>query len=55
MNYPTFLTPDEVADVLRISKKSVVRFGRAGAYKVVAVGGLLRIDRDSFDQYVAAL
>ena len=48
-----FLTPREVADLLRVSPMTVYRLIKAGELRAVRVGKAYRILEDDVDAYVA--
>jgi excisionase family DNA binding protein len=50
----TFLTPQEVADLLRVSSMTVYRLIKAGELSAVRVGKAYRISEDDIDRYLAA-
>jgi excisionase family DNA binding protein len=50
----TFLTPQEVADLLRVSSMTVYRLIKAGELRAVRVGKAYRIREDDIDRYLAA-
>lgn len=49
----TFLTPQEVADLLRVSSMTVYRLIKAGELRAVRVGKAYRIREDDIDRYLA--
>jgi excisionase family DNA binding protein len=49
-----FLTPAEVADLLRVSNMTVYRLIKAGEIASVRVGKAYRIREDDMDRYLAA-
>ena len=49
-----FLTPQEVADLLRVSSMTVYRLIKAGELRAVRVGKAYRILEDDIDAYLAA-
>ena len=48
-----FLTPQEVADLLRVSSMTVYRLIKAGELRAVRVGKAYRILEDDVDAYLA--
>ena len=48
-----FLTPAEVADLLRVSSMTVYRLIKAGDLRAVRVGKAYRIREDDIDRYLA--
>ena len=48
-----FLTPAEVADLLRVSSMTVYRLIKAGELRAVRVGKAYRIREDDIDRYLA--
>ena len=50
---PGFLTPSEVADVLRVSDMTVYRLIKAGELRALRIGKSYRISEDDFDTYLA--
>ena len=48
-----FLTPAEVADMLRVSTMTVYRLIKAGDIKAVRVGKSYRLTEEDVDQYLA--
>ena len=48
-----FLTPQEVADLLRVSSMTVYRLIKAGDLRAVRVGKAYRILEDDVDAYLA--
>ena len=48
-----FLTPAEVADLLRVSSMTVYRLIKAGDLPAVRVGKAYRIREDDIDRYLA--
>ena len=50
---PGFLTPSEVADVLRVSDMTVYRLIKAGELRALRIGKSYRISEDDFDAYLA--
>lgn len=51
---PILHTTDEAAELLHISKSSVIRAMGTGDLKSVKIGKLVRITRESIDEFVAA-
>jgi excisionase family DNA binding protein len=49
-----FLTPQEVADLLRVSSMTVYRLIKAAELPAVRVGKAYRIREDDIDRYLAA-
>jgi excisionase family DNA binding protein len=49
-----FLTPQEVADLLRVSSMTVYRLIKSGELPAVRVGKAFRIREDELDAYLAA-
>jgi excisionase family DNA binding protein len=49
-----FLTPQEVADLLRVSNMTVYRLIKAGELPAVRVGKAFRLREDDLDAYIAA-
>jgi excisionase family DNA binding protein len=49
-----FLTPQEVADLLRVSSMTVYRLIKSGEMPAVRVGKAFRIPEDELDAYLAA-
>jgi excisionase family DNA binding protein len=48
------LTPDEVADLLRVSKTSVYRLVERRALPFFRVSGLLRFDQEDIEAFLGA-
>jgi excisionase family DNA binding protein len=48
------MSPAEIANRLRISRRTVYRLVARGALTATRVGGQWRIDGDSLDRYVAS-
>lgn len=48
LDLPQFLTIDEAADLLRVSKETIARRARAGLYPTVPGLRCLRFPRDEF-------
>ena len=46
-------TVDEIAAILRVSRTSAYRFIKTGKFKSVYVGTMLRISKESFDNWLA--
>lgn len=44
-------TVDEIAKLLRVSRTSAYRFVKSGKFKSFYVGTMLRISKDSFDEW----
>lgn len=44
-------TVDEIAKILRVSRTSAYRFIKSGNFKSFYVGTMLRISKDSFDEW----
>lgn len=51
---PNLLTPDEVAEVLRVSKTSVYRLVERREIRFYRVCGLLRFDRRDVERFLRA-
>jgi excisionase family DNA binding protein len=49
-----FLTPQEVADLLRVSSMTVYRLIRSGELRAVRVGKAYRLLEEDVDAYLAA-
>jgi len=49
----TFLTPQEVADILRVSAQTVRRLLRDGEMPHHKVGGSYRVSQAQLDEYLA--
>jgi excisionase family DNA binding protein len=49
-----FLTPKEVADLLRVSPMTVYRLIKSGELPAVRVGKAFRVREDDMDAYIAA-
>lgn len=49
-----FLTPAEVADLLRVSSMTVYRLIKAGELRAARIGKSYRISEDDVDAYLAA-
>jgi excisionase family DNA binding protein len=45
-------TVDEIAAILRVSRTSAYRFVKSGKFKAVYVGTMLRISKESFDEWL---
>lgn len=54
MTSPEFLSPSQVADLLAISRDSVLRAVKRGDLEAVVYGRLVRIPRSSLDAFLAA-
>lgn len=54
MTEPEILTLDEVAGVLRVSRKTVNRLVAAGRIRPIRVGRLPRVTRQELAAYIAA-
>jgi len=52
--YPDMLTVDEVATVLRIHRRSVQRWARAGQFATIRVGRSYRIPRTEILRWMCA-
>ena len=52
-----FMTPDEVADVLRVSISQVYTLMRSGQLAAVKIGkrGIWRVSLNALEEYVSAL
>lgn len=50
---PGFLTPQEVAEALRVSDMTVYRLIKAGDLRALRVGRAYRIREDDFDRYLS--
>ena len=50
---PGFLTPREVAEVLRVSDMTVYRLIRSGELRALRIGKSFRISEEDFDLYLA--
>ena len=46
-------TVDEIAAILRVSRTSAYRLIKTGKFKLVYVGTMLRISKESFDNWLA--
>lgn len=46
------LTPDEVAKLLRVSKRTVERLCQSGKLRAIRVGRLWRIPRSSLEEFL---
>jgi excisionase family DNA binding protein len=46
------LTPDDVAELLRLSKTTVYRLCRRGEIPTLRIGGSLRVDPDALDGWI---
>ena len=46
---PQFLTPEEVADLLRVSRRTVYNWLRAGQLPAIRIGKVWRIRREDLD------
>ncbi len=51
---PRFLTPAEVAELLRVSSMTVYRLIKAGQLASVRVGKSYRVREDDVDRYLAS-
>lgn len=51
---PRFLTPAEVADVMRVSTMTVYRLIKAGELGAVRVGKSYRIPEEAVDRFLAS-
>lgn len=51
---PTWLTPKDIQEELRLGEKSVYRLLKSGAIPNVRLGGVYRINRKSFDKALLA-
>jgi excisionase family DNA binding protein len=49
-----YLTPQEVADLLRVSSMTVYRLIKSGEMPAIRVGKAFRIPEDELDAYLAA-
>ena len=49
-----FLTPQEVADLLRVSNMTVYRLIKSGELRAVRVGKAYRLLEDDVDRYLAS-
>ncbi len=49
---PRFLTPEEVADLLRVSRRTVYNWLRAGQLPAIRIGKVWRIRREDIDPRV---
>jgi excisionase family DNA binding protein len=49
------LTPEEVADALRIGRAKVYDLMRNGHLRSIKIGGSRRVPRSALEQYVAGL
>lgn len=45
-------TIDEIAAILRVSRTSAYRFVKSGKFKSVYIGTMLRISKESFDEWL---
>lgn len=49
---PSFVTPNEVARALRVSKQTVYRVVSAGRLRALHIGGSIRIRKADLDLYI---
>lgn len=46
------MTPNEVADLLQLARKTVVRMARDGRIPCVRIGRVLRFDHEEIDRWL---
>ena len=49
---PDILTPDEISEFMRINKSAVNRIIRSGDLKVIRYGGIVRIEKAAFREWL---
>ena len=49
---PDILTPDEISEIMRINKSAVNRIIRSGDLKVIRYGGIVRIEKSAFREWL---
>ena len=49
---PDILTPDEISEFMRINKSAVNRIIRGGDLKVIRYGGIVRIEKAAFREWL---
>ena len=49
---PDILTPDEISEFMRINKSAVNRIIRSGDLKVIRYGGIVRIEKAAFHEWL---
>lgn len=50
---PRFLTPEEVADLLRVSRRTVYNWLRSGQLPAIRIGKVWRVRREDIDPQAA--
>jgi len=50
----TFLTPQEVADLLKLEVGTVYGYIRSGKLRAVRIGNRFRVEKDDLDAFIAA-
>ena len=50
---PRFLTPEEVADLLRVSRRTDYNWLRSGQLPAIRIGKVLRVRREDIDPQTA--
>lgn len=53
MSTPTLYKPDEVADIIRRNKQTVLRYRREGKLRGTLVGGGYLFSREQIDEFLA--
>ncbi|MEM5947135.1 PTS sugar transporter subunit IIA [Spirochaetia bacterium 38H-sp] len=53
-SYPPILTTEEVASILRLSERTVIKFAKEGTIPAMKVGGQFRFSRDKLIEWIDA-
>ena len=51
-NLPDILTPEDIADIMRISKSAVNRLLKSGDIEVIRYGSIVRIEKAKFREWL---